>query len=310
MRVLVTGGAGYLGTRLVPVLLRRGHAVTVVDDLSVDGSFLLHVAGDEGFDFARTDIRDGEEMGRLVQGIDAVVHLAAIMGEPACKRDPDVAWDVNCEATRRLVQQSAESGVSRFLFASTASNYGTSSPAEPASEDTPLNPLSLYAETKVRAEEAVVECEKEHFAPTIFRLATLMGLSPTTRFTALLNQLLLDAAKEHRIDLYGPQAWRPFVHVRDVASAILTWLDAPAERVKGAVFNIGQGNYQKLELAEIVARHVPGTKIETTEASDLRDYCVSFAASAEALGIRPQLDAELAVRETATAIQQGLLRLP
>ncbi len=310
MKVLVTGGAGYLGTRLVPVLLRRGHAVTVVDDLSVDGSFLLHVAGDERFDFARTDIRDGEEMGRLVQGIDAVVHLAAIMGEPACKRDPDVAWDVNYEATRRLVQQSAELGVSRFLFTSSASNYGTSSAAEPASEDTPLNPLSLYAETKVRAEEAVVECEKEHFAPTIFRLATLMGLSPTTRFTALLNQLLLDAAREHRIDLYGPQAWRPFVHVRDVASAILTWLDAPAERVKGAVFNIGQGNYRKLELAEIVARHMPGTEIETTEASDLRDYCVSFAASAEALGIRPQLDAELAVRETATAIQQGLLRLP
>ncbi len=310
MKVLVTGGAGYLGSILLQALLDRGHSVRVIDNLSVGSPVLLHVAGHDAFSFVSGDIRNRQALEPVLSGMGAVIHLAAVMGDSACQKQPDVAWEVNLEATRSLVETSRELGVSRFLFASTASNYGTSSPMEPATESTPLKPLSLYAETKVRAEEAVMQRGSHRFARTVFRLATLMGLSPAMRFDVLLNHFVRDAVVERRIDLYGPGAWRPFVHVRDAAKAIATWLEAPANLVAGEVFNIGQGNYRKIDLAEMVSRHVGEVEIVTTEASDLRDYCVSFEKSERVLGTKAELGPERAVLEIADAIRQGLLKVP
>jgi nucleoside-diphosphate-sugar epimerase len=252
---LVTGGAGYVGSIVVDELLARGQRVRVVDSL-LHGSVpsLMLAWGHEGFEFHRGDVRDRSFMASALEDVENVVHLAAIVGDPACARQPELAKEVNEGATTALLADAKSAGVDRFVFASTCSNYGKLSGDEYATEEFDLAPVSLYAETKVAAELEVLGAANGALAPTCVRLATVFGTSPRMRFDLTVNEFTREVALDQDLVVYGEQFWRPYVHVRDAARAIVTVLGAPREAVSGEVFNVGDTdeNYRKLDLVELL----------------------------------------------------------
>jgi nucleoside-diphosphate-sugar epimerase len=285
----VTGGAGYVGSTLVADLLAGGRAVRVLDSLAVgDGRSLLHFWADPRFEFVRGDVRDPDVGAAALENVDAVVHLAAVVGDPACKRDPERAREVNLEATRSLLAASRAAGVARFLFASTCSNYGKMEDgAGYVTEDWDLRPVSLYAETKVAAELDVLAASDERLATTCLRFATVYGTSPRMRFDLTVNEFTRDAFVNRELVVYGEQFWRPYIHVRDAARAIVTVLEAPSERVRGGVFNVGNTgeNYRKQDLVQFLLERLPETRVERVpQADDPRDYRVSFDKITSLLG--------------------------
>jgi nucleoside-diphosphate-sugar epimerase len=287
--VLVTGGAGYIGSVLVDDLLDRGWSVRVLDALAVgDGRSLLHVWGRPGFEFVRGDVQVPEIRAAALAGADAVVHLASIVGDPACARDPDLARAVNRDATSALVGEAAAAGVRRFIFASTCSNYGKMTDGNAvATEEWELRPVSLYAETKVAAELEVLARSTADFATTCLRFATVYGSSPRMRFDLTVNEFTRDALLNRELVVYGEQFWRPYVHVADAVRAVSTVLDASVEDVAGEVFNVGSStqNFRKQDLVEFLLERIPSTVVERVpQADDPRDYRVGFAKIESRLG--------------------------
>jgi nucleoside-diphosphate-sugar epimerase len=287
--VLVTGGAGYLGSTLVADLLAGGNLVRVLDSLAVgDGSSIVQLWGREGFQFVSGDVRERSVREAALRDVDAVVHLAAIVGDPACSRDPDLARAVNLDATRALLEACAAGSVRRFIFASTCSNYGKMVDGDAyATEDWELRPVSLYAETKVAAELDVLAVAKPGFASTCLRFATVYGASPRMRFDLTVNEFTRDALLTGELVVYGEQFWRPYVHVRDAARAIVAALEAASDSVAGEVFNVGatDQNLRKQDLVDLLVARLPDTKIErVAQADDPRDYRVSFEKIGATLG--------------------------
>ncbi len=241
MHVLITGGAGYIGSLLTGKLLREGHRVTVLDDLLWGGESLLGYFPDPNFRFAKVNVTEKEAARPYMQGVDAVVHLAAIVGFPACQQvGPQVARLYNVEATKYMYDLADHYGVRRFVFASSYSNYGIAEGDQPVDETSPLNPQSLYAETKIAAEQflrdqgAGAPC-----APILLRFATLFGISPRTRFDLIINQFVLEAVTKGELIIYQRGYNRSFVHVRDVVDAIALVLQAERAKVAAEVFNVG-----------------------------------------------------------------------
>jgi nucleoside-diphosphate-sugar epimerase len=313
--VLITGGAGYVGSLLTGVLLGEGCRVTVVDKLLFGGESLLGYWHHPGFRLVAADVAS-EDLGPLLDGVDAVVHLAAIVGFPACQAvGRSVAWRYNVEATRRVFDAADARGVGRFVFASTYSNYGLSPSGEPVHEASPLNPQSLYAETKIAAEELLVAARGARTAPLIFRFATLFGISPRTRFDLIVNQFVLEAVTRRRLVIYQRGYSRSFVHVRDVARGIGLGLRAPEERVRGEIYNLGadDGNYTKDQIVALVQKHLPETGVAHEDLSfggDMRDIVVSFAKVRQGLGYRSERSVEEGVLEVRDALLQGLIKDP
>jgi nucleoside-diphosphate-sugar epimerase len=292
MNILVTGGAGYLGSLLVPHLLAKQHRVRVVDSLLHDGRSLLGVWSHPEFEFWRTDIRDQGPIRAALANIDAVVHLAAIVGDPACARQPDLARAVNLEASIQLLEESRRAGVARFVFASTCSNYGRMDDADQYVDETaPLRPLSLYAETKVTVEQALLDSGMpDDLCATSLRFATLFGVSPRMRFDLTVNEFTMELLTKKRLVVFGEQFWRPYVHVRDAARAIELVLIADPQKVKGQIFNVGSTtqNYRKKQLVELICTYEPAVTIEYVQRDeDPRDYRVSFARIKEQLNFEP-----------------------
>ncbi|MHB1222534.1 MAG: NAD-dependent epimerase/dehydratase family protein [Gemmatimonadaceae bacterium] len=313
MRILVTGGAGYIGSTLVPRLLARGHAVRVLDLLRHGGEALLPVWSHPAFELRRGDVRDATVVADAVAGMDAVVHLAAIVGDPACAREPEVARQTNLDASIGLLAASRLAGVSRFVFASTCSNYGRmADPEVLVDEDSDLRPISLYAETKVAVErELLAAALDDGLCATPLRLATVFGVSPRMRFDLTVNEFAMELAMQHRLVVFGERFWRPYVHVRDVARAIEAVLEAPRERVAGRVFNVGatEENYRKQEIVELVRSEVPGAEVEYVHRDeDPRDYRVSFARINSELGFFPSRSVADGVHEVVQLVRTGLLQ--
>jgi nucleoside-diphosphate-sugar epimerase len=313
MKTLVVGGAGYIGSVLTTHLLQAGHHVRVMDALMFGGESLLGIYDHPNFEFLRGDVRDAERVAHALEGVDAVVNLAAIVGEPACSKYPELARTTNLEAAMNLVDQAKRMGIPRFVFTSTCSNYGIGDISVLADEEAPLNPISLYAETKVEAEKYVVGAADEEFCACVLRLATVYGLSPRMRFDLLVNELVRDAVSRKWVVLYGPESWRPFVHVKDVARAFEAVLDAPTGLVSGSTFNVGADaeNYQKIRLGELIRKHVPYADIEIMERkSDPRSYRVSFGKISKVLGFRRSRTVEHGIVEIRDAIVTGVISEP
>ena len=313
MRVLITGGLGYLGSVLVEKLLGRGYDVRVFDLSVAKERSALKIYGHPHFQFVGGDIRDEEAVSEALEGAEAVIHLAAIVGEAACTRDPDMAWQVNWEATCNIVNLCKEKGIKRFIFSSTCSNYGTTEAGTFATEDSPLRAVGLYAETKIKAEEYVLKASNHEFCTSVLRLATLFGLSPRMIFNTLLHDLIRDAVVKRTLIVYGSHAWRPFVHVRDAAEAFLACLEAPIERVSGSAFNVGADsqNYQKGQVAKLIAKHFPDVKLKMVESKAARrDYRVSFERIRRVLGFRTTKTLEDGIIEIKDAIENGSLAIP
>jgi nucleoside-diphosphate-sugar epimerase len=276
--VLITGGAGFVGSMVARQLLAAGHRVRIVDNLMHGGNALLDLWGLDEVDVVVGDVCEPEVRARCLDGVNGVVHLAAIVGDPACKREPELAWRINYEATRALIQEAAQAGVGRFVFASTCSNYGVSEPDQIVDEDSPLNPVSLYAESKVKSEQDALDAASATFDPVILRFATVYGVSPRMRFDLLVNDFTREAVIRKKIVIYGEQFWRPHVHVADVARAVKMVIEAP--RIDGPrVFNVGDGsqNFQKLAIAQMAVEAVPGTELDLVKKDeDPRSYRVNF----------------------------------
>ena len=310
---LVTGGAGFVGSVVVDELLRRGHRVRVLDSL-LHGSVssLLLAWTHPRFQFLRADVRNWEARRAALEGVESVVHLAAIVGDPACARAPEEARAVNLDATLELLGESRSAGVERFVFASTCSNYGKVAPESFADEESELNPVSLYAETKVAAEEAISGVDGS-IATCCLRFATVFGTSPRMRFDLTVNEFTRDVAVKGELLVYGEQFWRPYVHVRDAARAIALVLDAPTEAVKSSVFNVGDEsqNYRKLDLTELLRERFPAAGISFVHKDeDPRDYRVSFSRIREQLGFGTEHAVADGIDEVVALLDSGLIRDP
>lgn len=311
---LITGGAGYIGSLLTSVLLQHGHRVTVVDDLLFGGESLLGHFAHPNFQFIKGNVLEASTLARA--NYEAVIHLAAIVGFPACQAvGREAAWRYNVEATQRVYEAAAAAGAERFILASTYSNYGLSPDGRPVTEDSPLNPQSLYAETKIAAEEWLLEQKDGGPAPLIFRFATLFGISPRTRFDLIVNQFVLEAMTKRQLIIYQRGYSRSFVHVRDVVHGIRLGLEAPLATIQGQVFNLGSdaGNYTKDEIVQLVQRHVPGTEVTYKDLSfggDMRDITVSFEKITRELGFEARISVEEGIVEVRDALQSGLIKNP
>jgi nucleoside-diphosphate-sugar epimerase len=318
--ILITGGAGYIGSLLTSELLRANYRVTVLDDLLFGGESLLGFLHHPNFHFVKTNVTDPRAIRDNVRGEwpvpCAIVHLAAIVGFPACQAvGPQVAWQYNVETTKMVFEQAADLGVGRFVFASTYSNYGLSADGKPVTEESPLNPQSLYAETKIAAEEYLLAQKDAPTAPLSFRFATLYGISPRTRFDLIVNQFVLEAFTKRELIIYQRGYSRSFVHVRDVVRGIIMGLEAPEETIRGQVFNMGtpEGNYSKDEIVGLVLKRMPETVVQykdLTFGGDMRDITVSFEKIRRVLGFETTLTVDDGVREVLHALKAGIIRDP
>lgn len=282
---VVTGGSGYIGALLVRELLDAGREVRVLDSLLHRQEEIAAEQERAGVQVIRADIRDPQARRRALEGAQAVVHLAAIVGDPACARDPAVSDEVNVQATRALVADADAAGVQRLVFASTCSNYGRmADPTVPIDEEGELRPVSLYAEQKVGMERLILAgvnggSNGGSMSPTCLRFATVYGVAPRMRFDLTVNEFTRELWADRELEVFGEQFWRPYIHVRDAARAVRTVLAAPAEKVAGRVFNAGRSgeNYRKLDIVREIHEQIDrGTVSYVHRDEDPRDYKVSF----------------------------------
>jgi nucleoside-diphosphate-sugar epimerase len=312
---VVTGGAGYVGAVVVDELLARGRKVRVVDSL-LHGSVpsLLLAWGHPDFEFVSADVRDSAAVREALRDASAVFHGAAIVGDPACSRQPDLAREVNLDATRGLLDAAEQAGIERFIFASTCSNYGRLDDDSVATEEFPLRPVSLYAETKVAAElDVLARGERNGLCTSCLRFATVFGTAPRMRFDLTVNEFARETSLGKELVVYGEQFWRPYVHVRDAARAIVTVLEAPKEKVAGDVFNVGDNaqNYRKLDLVEFLRARFPEAAFSFVHRDeDPRDYRVSFDKIRTVLGFQTELTVEQGIDEVIALVRSGLVEDP
>jgi nucleoside-diphosphate-sugar epimerase len=319
--VLITGGAGYIGAYLTGRLLRQGYCVTVVDDLLYGGEALLAYFTDDHFHFVKADVCEGRAIRTALRKDwptpDAIIHLAAIAGFPACQSVGRlVAWRYNVESTQQVFSQADELGIERFVYLSTYSNYGLPSGAEPVTEEAPLNPQSLYAETKVASERYLQsETAGSSCAALIFRPTTLYGMSPRPRFDLIVNQFVYEAFSKRRLMIYQRGYLRSFVHIADAVHGIILGLQSPVDIIRGQVYNLGadDGNLTKDQVVELILKRLPETNVEykdITFGGDMRDITVSFDKATHQLGFITQFTVDDGVREVLQAIQSGVVRNP
>ncbi len=307
--VLVTGGSGYIGVPLCEELLTSGRGVRVLDVLLHGQAEVADRLQRAGVEVLRGDISDPEARRRALRGADAVVHLAAIVGDPACARDPTRSHEVNVEATLRLVADARQAGATRMVFASTCSNYGRmADPTVPITEEGELAPVSLYARQKVQIERSLLGADDGELQFTCLRFATVYGVAPRMRFDLTVNEFARDLWADRELEVFGEQFWRPYVHVGDAARAVSTVLDASPERVAGEVFNVGRSgeNYRKLDLVEEIRRQIPTGRVTYIHRDeDPRDYKVSFEKIREQLGVNAVMTVPEGITEVIDRLNAG-----
>lgn len=311
-KVLVIGGAGYLGSVLCRRLLDKGYTVRVLDSLMYGDAGIKDLYANPKFEFLKGDIRDLQVVMQGLKEMDAVIHLAAIVGDPASALKPQEAIEINYLSTKMIAETCKYYQINRLIFASTCSVYGASSEqGEILNEESTLNPVSLYALMKIKSENGIIEIMDENFAPTILRMATLYGLSPKMRFDLVVNTLAAKAVVDGKITIFGGDQWRPVLHVSDAAEAFVDCIEKPINAVKGRVFNVGSNtqNYRISELGEVVHKIIPEAKIVIKQKdNDNRSYRVSFDKIHEAIGYQTEYVPEDAVYEIETAIKRKDIR--
>ncbi|MFC1866662.1 NAD-dependent epimerase/dehydratase family protein [Thermodesulfobacteriota bacterium] len=303
--ILVTGGAGYIGHHVVGMLLDKGYKVRVLDSLLFGSKGIEAYEKNEHFSLIKGDIRHIKDLVDAIKGVHGIIHLGAIVGDPACSINYDATWTVNQESTKSLMEIACHYQVMRLVFASSCSVYGASKDLI-LNEGSLLQPISHYARTRIESERIILDRADNHMVPTIARLGTIYGYSERMRFDLVVNILTAKATMEGKMTVFHPEAWRPFVHVQDAARAFIALLEAPPEKVSGEIFNVGSNdqNYQIKDLGELTLQVIPDAILETAESDeDLRNYRVSFDKIQCALGF----NTNFTVKDGISEIRQKLL---
>lgn len=313
--VLVSGGAGYIGSILVRLLLGKGYRVKVLDSLMFGGVPVIDLLNDDDFLFIKGDVRSEADLRHALEGVDHVVHLAAIVGDPACAKQPDLAREINLEGSRRTYDLADELGVKRFVFASTCSNYGKmEDPESFVDETSTLAPVSLYAETKVAVEQYLLgQPRSNRCKPISLRFSTVYGLSPRPRFDLTVNEFTKELALGRELVVFGEQFWRPYCHVVDLCRSVLAVLEAEEDKVAFDVFNVGdtRENYQKQMIVDEILKQLPESRIRyVAKNEDPRDYRVSFEKIKNRLGFSITKTVPDGIRQIIQVVRDGFIPDP
>ncbi len=309
MKILITGGAGYIGSVLTNLALQNGHSVVAVDHLWFNEHIPLIHLSNPNYTFVKGDIRDKSVVEGAMQNIDFIIHTAAVVGDPASKLFPEDTKSINETASYQLIDLARERKVKGFIFFSTCSNYGIAN--DLATEETPLSPLSLYAESKVNVERYLTEKVKD-MDWVIGRLSTIYGASPRMRFDLTVNDFTLNGWKKKYLDIFLPESYRPYIHVFDLANVMMNVI-ANFDKVKNNVFNIGfpGENYQKIQIANTVKKYIPDVKIDILkEGGDKRDYQVDFSKLHKFISVKQIFNVDKSVAEIFEMLEKGYITDP
>ncbi len=309
--VLVIGGAGYIGSVLIRKLLMLGYRVRVLDSLIYgNGSSVSGLSENESFSFIHGDFGHKPTLNLALAGVTDVILLAALVGDPICKKYPEKAKKTNLEYPKELLSVLAGRGIDRFVFTSTCSNYGLRTDDSLADELSALNPQSLYAETKVEVESYIQgSVGTLDYSPTILRLSTAFGLSERMRFDLTISEFTKDLAIGKELVVYDENTWRPYCNVSDISEAIIKVITAPREMVTGQVFNVGSdaNNFTKKMIIDLIQKYVKNTHVEYKKGGfDPRNYRVSFGKIEQQLNFRVKFSAEDSIKNLIGALNNNL----
>lgn len=307
-RILIIGGAGYLGSILSKRLIEINYKVRVFDKLLFGISPISDLIGMDNFELVKGDICNIPEVYNALKDVDSVILLAGIVGDPASSLNPKKTIEVNYIATKTIAEMCKYNQINRFIFASSCSVYGANKSI--ITEESELNPLSLYAQSKISSEKGILEIADDNFSPTIMRMATLYGYSPRLRLDLVINTLTAKAIKEKKITIFGGNQWRPFIHVKDAAEAYIKVLEAPINKIKNQTFNVGGDNlnYKIIEIAKLIKGIIPDVIVNIEENSkDERDYKVSFDKIKNILNFEPKKEIQDGIIEIKKITENGII---
>lgn len=314
-KVLVTGGAGYIGSVLTRQLIEKGYKVRIIDSLMYGGEPIIDLLNHPNFDFVKGDVRNEADVRKALEGIDCIAHLAAIVGDPACAQDPELSKTTNVDGSKMLYNIANEMGVDRLVFASTCSNYGKMADENSfVNEGSALAPVSLYAETKVAVEQFLLSQPKTNRTkPTCLRFSTVYGLSLRPRFDLTVNEFAKELTLGRELVIFGEQFWRPYCHVYDLARSVVAVIEAPEEVVAFDVFNVGDTseNYQKKMIVEEILKELPDAKIKyVSKNEDPRDYRVAFDKIKNKLGFEVMFKVPDGIKQIIKTVNEGFILNP
>jgi len=278
--VAVTGGAGYIGSTLCRDLLLTGkYRIRIIDSLIYGGAAIKNLINHPDIELIKIDIRKSDELLGYIKDCRHIIHLAALVGDKLCDKNPVSAVEINYKSTTRLIDNALRCGVEKFIFASTSSNYGIMDCSMTADEKSDLNPVSLYAETKVDAEKYLMKCTEKKFCPVLLRFASAFGISGRTRFDLSVNSFTYEALRDNKIIVFASNTWRPYIHVSDMCRAIIAALEKEELSVKNEVFNVGSNsmNFQKIYIARAIQKILTDVKVDFIEKKDDRSYKLDFS---------------------------------
>jgi nucleoside-diphosphate-sugar epimerase len=306
-KILITGGAGYIGSNLVRELLSLGYHVKILDNLCFGRGHLNIFEQHPNFTLLHGDVSNARDVIKAIEDVYAVVHLAEIVGDPACAINPKKTQQINYISASLVARICKYFQINRFIYTSSCSVYGAAEETL-LNEESSLNPVSLYARMKIESEKSILELKDNSFSPTIFRLATVFGDSPRMRFDLVTNLFTAKAIKEGKITIFGGDQWRPHVHVNDVAKAILLVLESPLDKVSGEIFNLGsnKNNFTVNEIGNFVKQVIPSVEVVTEETDvDKRNYRVDFSKIKTTLGFDTEKSVAQGIIEIHNAFKEG-----
>jgi nucleoside-diphosphate-sugar epimerase len=307
--VLIIGGAGYIGSVLTRKLLRKYWRVRVLDFLLYNnGTVVAELMEDDNFSFIYGDFGDNDILDTALSGITDVVLLASLVGDPICRKYPELARKINIDYPKNLLRRLKCKNINRFIFTSTCSNYGLRPDNSIANEESELNPQSLYAITKIDLEKFILENGQDFdYSTTILRLGTAFGFSGRMRFDLTISEFTRNLTLNNKLIVYDENTWRPYCHVSDISAAIIRILEIQKEIINGQVFNIGCSNYTKKMIIEIIQKYIQRPEIEfQTDGSDQRSFRVSFDKARKILGFKPAAVPEDSIKELIGSIRNNI----
>jgi len=310
-KILIIGGEGYIGNVVPQNLLNEGYAVISYDNLLFRNNHcVLHKIQNSNYEFIYGDMLDTDYLSEIMSGVDCVVLLAGLVGDPITKKYPNESAAINDIGVKNVIDLCADKNINKFIFVSTCSNYGLIKDNELANEEFELNPLSLYAKSKVNAEKHILSLKgKTEMSPTILRFATAFGLSPRMRFDLTVSEFTRDLALGNDLLVYDADTWRPYCHVEDFARLIQMVLEASNEKVSFEVFNAGGdvNNATKQMIVDSILKRIPNGKVKYQEhGSDPRNYRVSFQKVKDVLGFEPSFTVDDGIDELVRAIENHI----